>query len=76
MDNVPRLNTITRRKHPQFILKISILLAAMLSFVLSVSLYFTAEDVDGRLAGIYVGLWVPSIMSLGALLLSGLSKRS
>ena len=48
----------------------------MLSFVLSVSLYFTAEDVDGRLAGIYVGLWVPSIMSLGALLLSGLSKRS
>ena len=41
------------------------LLAAGLSFVLSVSLYFTGS----REQGIFVGIWVPSILSAGALLL-------
>mgnify|MGYP000315355839 CR=1 FL=1 len=40
------------------------LLAAGLSFVLSVVLYFTGEESDG----IFVGLWVPSILALGAFL--------
>lgn len=39
-----------------------ILLAASLSFVLSVTLYFTGDETDG----IFVGLWVPSILALGA----------
>jgi hypothetical protein len=38
--------------------------AALLSFGLSVVLYFTGEHVDG----IFVGLWVPSILALGAFL--------
>jgi len=39
-----------------------IALAALLSFVLSVSLWFA----DSREEALFVGLWVPSILSLGA----------
>jgi len=42
-----------------------ILLAAGISFVLSVSLWFGGHE----LQGIFVGLWVPSILSLGGLVL-------
>jgi hypothetical protein len=42
-----------------------ILLAAALSFVASVGLYF----LDDKTHGIFVGLWVPSILALGALIL-------
>jgi len=38
------------------------LLAALLSFGLSVGLYFTGSENEG----IFVGLWVPSILALGA----------
>ena len=38
-----------------------IALAALLSFVLSVSLWFA----DAREEALFVGLWVPSIFSLG-----------
>lgn len=41
------------------------ILAAGLSFLLSVSLFFTGS----REQGIFVGIWVPSILSAGALLL-------
>jgi len=41
--------------------------AAFLSFVFSVILWFSGE----RETGLFVGLWVPSILSLGALLLTG-----
>jgi len=41
-----------------------IVLAAILSFLLSIYLWFT-DQVDQAL---FVGLWVPSILSLGALL--------
>lgn len=61
---------------PQLILKAAMLIAAFASFVLSVSIYFQAgDDVLGRLNGIYVGIWVPSILALGALILAG-SPRS
>jgi hypothetical protein len=40
------------------------LAGALLSFGLSVALYFTGEHTDG----IFVGLWVPSILALGAFL--------
>lgn len=40
-------------------------LAAFLSFGLSVSLFFNGD----REQGIFVGLWVPSILSAGNLLL-------
>ncbi len=40
------------------------LLAAAASFALSVVLWFSGSEQQG----IFVGLWVPSILSLGALL--------
>jgi hypothetical protein len=42
-----------------------ILLAAGISFLLSVTLWFSGH----KLQGIFVGLWVPSILSLGAVVL-------
>ena len=55
------------------LVKLIFLAAAFASFLLSVYLYFKAEenDVAGKLTGIFVGIWVPSILSLGGLLLSG-----
>jgi hypothetical protein len=41
--------------------------AAGLSFLLSIYLFFTGD----RERGIFVGLWVPSILSAGALLQTG-----
>lgn len=52
----------------QAMLKLVLVAAAFASFLLSVYLYFVADD---KTAGIFVGIWVPSIQSLGALLLSG-----
>lgn len=43
------------------------LLAAGVSFLFSVYLWFLVD----REQGLFVGLWVPSILSLGALLISG-----
>jgi len=45
--------------------KALILLAATLSFLLSVFLWFFGNE----LQGIFVGLWVPSILALGAIVL-------
>ena len=45
--------------------RVLILLAAFLSFLLSVGLFF----LDSETNGIFVGLWVPSILALGALIL-------
>ncbi len=42
------------------------LIAAFLSFVVSVYLWFMVD----RVQGMFVGLWVPSILSLGVLLKS------
>jgi hypothetical protein len=39
-------------------------LATAISFVLSVSLWFSGNEQQG----IFVGLWVPSILALGAIL--------
>jgi hypothetical protein len=44
-----------------------ILLATFISFVLSVVLWFGGD----REEAVFVGLWVPSILSLGAILLRG-----
>ena len=41
--------------------------AAGVSFLLSVTLWFTGSKEQG----LFVGLWVPSILSLGSLILSG-----
>ena len=49
------------------VLKLPFLVAGFLSFVFSVWLYFVQDE---QTAGIFVGLWVPSIHSLGTLILS------
>ena len=46
--------------------KAGYVLAAVISFVLSVSLWFTGSKDQG----IFVGIWVPSILSFGTLMLS------
>ncbi len=43
------------------------LVAAGISFILSVSLWFLGYKEQGA----FVGLWVPSILALGALMLAG-----
>ncbi len=48
-------------------LKLPFLVAGFLSFLFSVFLYFVQDE---EMAGIFVGLWVPSIHSLGTLLLT------
>jgi len=47
--------------------KLVFLLAALFSFFLSVTLWFLVD----REMGLFVGLWVPSLLSLGALVLVG-----
>jgi len=47
--------------------KLPFLIAGFLSFLFSVWLYFVQDE---QMAGIFVGLWVPSIHSLGGLLLT------
>lgn len=47
------------------------LVAAFASFVLSVSLWFTGY----RDEGLFVGIWVPAIHSLGSLILTGERDR-
>jgi hypothetical protein len=52
---------------PLFKIKAAFLAAGFLSLVLSVILWFSGSKDQG----IFVGLWVPAIHSLGALVLSG-----
>ncbi len=47
-------------------MKLPFLVAGFLSFLFSVWLYFVQGETT---AGIFVGLWVPSIHSLGTLML-------
>ena len=51
--------------------RVSILVAAALSFLLSVTLWFTGS----REQGIFVGLWVPSILSFGAFVFAARDKK-
>jgi glycerol-3-phosphate acyltransferase PlsY len=44
-----------------------IFLAAFLSFIFSIYLYFSGDKQNG----IFVGIWVPSILSAGTLLVGG-----
>lgn len=52
-------------KDPNDRARLLILLAAVLSFFVSIGLFFLDEKVNG----IFVGLWVPSILAFGALIL-------
>ncbi len=57
------MNSSSRQDQPLIL----ILGAAFISFVFSVILWFFVD----KETGIFVGLWVPSILSLGALIRKG-----
>ena len=40
-----------------------VLIATVLSLALSIYLFFFMESPDAKLYGIYVGIWVPSILA-------------
>ena len=48
-------------------IKLLVILAAFLSFLLSVYLWFSGQKSEG----LFVGIWVPSILSFGTLWLMG-----
>ena len=52
-------------------LKLPFVIAGFLSFLFSVWLYFVKHETS---AGIFVGLWVPSIHSLGTLLVGQVAE--
>lgn len=52
------------------IAKLGFVIAAGASFLFSVSLWFSGS----RDEGLFVGLWVPSILSFGTLILGGKSN--
>lgn len=58
------------------ILRMTILLTAAASLVLSVWLFFAnGAEIEDRLNGIFVGVWVPSILALGNFLISSDSRK-
>jgi hypothetical protein len=57
----------TARQRRRVLAKLLFIGAGTASFLLSVWLWFIVED---REMGLYVGLWVPSIFGLGALVVS------
>lgn len=53
-----------------------ILGAAFLSFLFSISLWFGMFAEPDRLAGIFVGIWVPSILATGGYIRNLMRRRS
>jgi hypothetical protein len=51
--------------------KIGILIASGLSFLVSTYLWFSGN----KEAGMYVGIWVPSILAFGALMEAGKNSK-
>jgi hypothetical protein len=51
--------------------KLLFVVAAGISFVFSVTLWFSGQ----RQEGLFVGLWIPSILSLGALMFASRQER-
>ena len=45
--------------------KMNFIVAAFASFLLSVSIWFLGDQTVAQQQGIFVGLWVPSILTLG-----------
>jgi hypothetical protein len=62
-NDIPKEEIMNKRRLGQILF----VLAAGASFLFSVSLWFSGM----REEGLFVGLWVPSILSLGSLLLAG-----
>jgi len=57
--------------HPSLRARLPFVIAGFLSFLFSIWLYFVKDETS---AGIFVGLWVPSIYSLATLLLAPVAE--
>lgn len=53
-----------------------ILIATALSLALSIYLFFFMDHYDAKLYGIYVGIWVPSILGAFNVIQSGQENES
>jgi hypothetical protein len=63
---------LSKRQKRRVLAKLFFLAAGTVSFFLSVGLWFVTKDLE---TAIYVGLWVPSLFSLGALVLAPEGER-
>jgi hypothetical protein len=63
---------LSGRQRRRVTAKLLFVLAGTVAFLLSVVLWFLLED---RETAMYVGLWVPSLFSLGALVVSHEGER-
>ena len=53
-----------------------VLTATFLSFLFSIYLFFFMDSPDNKLYGIFVGIWVPSILSAYTVLKQSFSKEN
>ena len=53
-----------------------VLAATFISFLYSVYLFFFMDSPDSKLFGIFVGIWVPSILSAYTVLKSSIKKEN
>jgi hypothetical protein len=67
MNDVNQVQVKAVFSRPLIKIKLIFMAAGFVSLALSVGLWFSGNE----LQGIFVGLWVPAIHSLGALLLAG-----
>ena len=67
LSSQPSPRPLTPRERRRFTAKLVFLAAGTASFLLSVGLWFLGDD---REVAIFVGLWVPSLFALGALVAS------
>tara|TARA_B100001750_G_C15472200_1_gene580439 strand:+ start:726 stop:908 length:183 start_codon:yes stop_codon:yes gene_type:complete len=52
-----------------------VFIATFISFIFSIYLFFFMNNLDGKLYGIFVGIWVPSILSAFNLINSSRRER-
>ncbi|MDX1659559.1 MAG: hypothetical protein R3343_12120 [Nitriliruptorales bacterium] len=71
-DSRRRLAAAARSAGRRTYARIAFLVAGTVAFLLSVSLWFLLDEPE---QAIFVGLWVPSLFSLGALVLAGGERR-
>ena len=53
-----------------------VLIATFLSFMFSIYLFFFMDIPDNKLYGIFVGIWVPSILSAFTVLKTSIQKEN
>ena len=53
-----------------------VLIATFLSFMFSIYLFFFMDSPDNTLYGIFVGIWVPSILSAFTVLKTSIQKEN